>query len=339
MTCYHPIKAFKLRHWVGEDSKIPKIVFNAESPSYIGNVFYMPIELPCGKCIGCRLEYAREWACRCVHEASLYKHNFFLTLTYDDQHLKWTSDGEQTLFKKDFQDFMKRLRKYFYDRDKDNKIRYFYCGEYGGQTHRPHYHAILFNCPPFVDVQEIGHNYAKQPLYHSDILDSIWKNGRVILGTVTYDSCAYVARYVSKKSLCANFDFDEQFKKFDASNGENHVDGIVTDSPLPEYIGMSNRPGIGAGWFSKFGVTDCIPRDRIVLQTSSRTLQVKVPKYYTKLEKRLLGPFLGDRSPQRMEAAIKHKADHPEEYTIERLHTKESSTKLKMKRNCLRSKI
>lgn len=66
-----------------------------------------PIKLPCGQCLGCRLDYSREWAVRCTHESLLHKENSFITLTYDDEHLP--EDGG--LVKKHWQDFCKRLRK------------------------------------------------------------------------------------------------------------------------------------------------------------------------------------------------------------------------------------
>ena len=71
---------------------------------------------------------------RCLHEASLYDNNCFITLTFNDEYVMPSLD------KSIFQKFMKRLRRMF----PDARIRYFMCGEYGDKLSRPHYHACLF---------------------------------------------------------------------------------------------------------------------------------------------------------------------------------------------------
>ena len=100
---------------------------------------FQTFQLPCGKCISCRLEYARQWAQRCVHEASMFENNSFITLTYSEENL--ISDK---LIYKDFQDFMKRLR----SKNPHLEIGVFVTGEYGDQRKRPHWHALLFNYRP-----------------------------------------------------------------------------------------------------------------------------------------------------------------------------------------------
>ena len=90
------------------------------------------IQVPCGKCLECRIQHARAWADRCVVEAKQYDDNYFVTLTYDDAHLP----AKNSLVPDDLQKFMKRLRKHF----PNNKIRFFACGEYGDTSWRPHYH-------------------------------------------------------------------------------------------------------------------------------------------------------------------------------------------------------
>lgn len=112
------------------------------------------VKIPCGKCIGCRLDYSRQWANRCMLEAQYYPPDqvWFATITYNDKYVPrvMSSDpdtGKQapalTLRKRDFQLWMKRLRRHF----PENKIRFFAAGEYGSETLRPHYHAILFGLP------------------------------------------------------------------------------------------------------------------------------------------------------------------------------------------------
>ena len=92
--------------------------------------------VPCGKCVNCKLNYAKMWSIRIMHELKDWDSACFLTLTYDEEHLP--KDG--SLDKQDLQKFFKRLRFNLGGR----KIKYFACGEYGEQYGRPHYHIIVF---------------------------------------------------------------------------------------------------------------------------------------------------------------------------------------------------
>lgn len=112
------------------------------------------VEIPCGQCIECRLQRSRRWADRCMLELGYHESSYFLTLTYDNDHIPKNplidyDTGEiyaenATLVKKDLQDFMKRLRRAYEYKGYDNKLRFFACGEYGSQTLRPHFHIIVF---------------------------------------------------------------------------------------------------------------------------------------------------------------------------------------------------
>ena len=79
MTCYKPLLAWRDPYNLGKNGK-PSLTFKGHSG-------LEPIKIPCGQCLGCRLERSRQWATRCIHEASLWSHNCFLTLTFDDGHL------------------------------------------------------------------------------------------------------------------------------------------------------------------------------------------------------------------------------------------------------------
>ena len=129
MACVTPLQGWKSRKRLPSGKR--GVTFK-----YGESYSDMRIEVACGRCIGCRKEYARQWAMRCLHEASLFDENSFVTLTYDDKHLP----AGGTLVKRDVQLFLKRLRRKFSDRT----IRYFFSGEYGGDTLRPHYHGCLF---------------------------------------------------------------------------------------------------------------------------------------------------------------------------------------------------
>lgn len=252
MTCYHPLKGFRSRA-VSRNGKRP-IVFNAND-GYAD----MPVEVPCGQCIGCRLARSRAWAVRCVHEASLHEHNCFITLTYDNDHLP---EGN-TLVLKHFQDFMKRLRKRY-----GEGIRFFHCGEYGEQDGRPHYHALLFN-HDFPDKYVWKKSTAAEYLlWRSPSLESLWTFGHSSIGSVTYESAGYVARYIMKKMTGEG-----------ALVYQPHIvetTGEVMGERLPPYITMSRRPGIAKGWFEQFA-DDVYPDDFVVMLDQGK---VPVPKFY-----------------------------------------------------------
>ncbi|AXH75660.1 MAG: replication initiator protein [Microviridae sp.] len=194
----------------------------------------MELKLPCGQCIGCRLEYSRVWAVRITHEASLHDQNCFVTLTYDDVHLPQNN----TLVYRDLQLFIKRLRKSLSPR----KIRYYGAGEYGDQSGRAHYHVCLFGWRPG-DLKYYSANKGN-PLYTSDYLSDIWGLGYVTVGDVTFDSAAYVARYVVKKFKGNGVD-DKLIIDCD--------DDGVLNMRAPERALMSRRPGIGRNWIDQYG--------------------------------------------------------------------------------------
>lgn len=189
------------------------------------------IKIPCGKCRGCRAQKARAWADRMVLELDHSKKAVFLTLTYNQEHVPCRMDastGEAVLSlnKRDLQLFFKRLRKKFPDID----FRYCAVGEYGSNTQRPHYHAILFGIS-LEDIDDLvfhGTNELGDPFYISETWQyDIWKQGYCYFSYVTWKTCAYVARYVKKKDM-----------------------GLVTDEYVdrvlePPFFVSSRNPGIG----------------------------------------------------------------------------------------------
>lgn len=214
-----------------------------------------PVRLPCGQCIGCRLERSRQWAIRCVHEASLYERNCFITLTFNEEHLPKTG----SLDKRDFQLFMKRLRKKF-----GAGVRYFHCGEYGEKNNRPHYHACLFNFD-FAD-RTLWSVRRGISLYVSRDLQDLWPYGFSTVGDVTFESAAYVARYITKK-VTGELQ-SSHYEKINETTGEIF-------QLKPEYVTMSRRKGIGNGWLEKY-MSDVYPHDRVIL----RGREMRPPKYY-----------------------------------------------------------
>lgn len=280
MPCYSPLQAFQ--------SKKPKangksrIVFSVES----GVKFrYEAIQLPCGQCIGCRLERSRQWAVRCVHEASLYSQNCFLTLTFNDDHLP----NPPTLDVRDFQLFMKRLRKRF-----GKGIRFFHCGEYGEKFGRPHYHCIIFNLD-FPD-KVLWKEYNGTKLYRSKILEELWPYGYSSIGAVTFESAAYVARYILKK---VNGDLAESHYSSCPKTGE-----VFTRKP--EYTTMSRRPGIAKKWFDKY-CADVFPSDEVILRDGVR---MRPPKYYDSQYEIVSPDDLARVKSERKRKALKYSSDN-----------------------------
>lgn len=225
------------------------------------------LSLPCGQCVGCRLERSRQWAMRCVHEASLHADNAFITLTYDDSSLPVGG----TLVYSHFQKFMKRLRK-----RTGAKISFYVGGEYGEELGRPHFHACLFGFD-FPDKEYFKKSASGERLYTSKFLESLWPFGLSSVGAVSFESAAYIARYCMKK---VNGDLAKAHYEVITEDGE------IIDR-LPEFNHMSLKPAIGKRWLEKFE-TDVYPRDYVVMNG----VKTKPPKYYDDLfEKENPGVF------------------------------------------------
>lgn len=252
MPCYRPREGWRARR-ANPSGKRP-IVFNRRD-----GFEDLPVTVPCGQCIGCRLERSRQWAIRCIHEASLYDENAFLTLTYDDAHLP--QDG--SLDKSHYQLFMKRLRA----RIEPRRVRFFHCGEYGSRTWRPHYHALLFgyDFPDKIFYTSKGGNR----LWISELLNELWGQGFCTIGDVTFESAAYVARYIVGK--VTGDQADEHYQSVDPETGE-------VFRLQPEYVTMSRRPGIGKPWYDKFK-DDVFPDDYIII----RGRKMRPPRFYDSL--------------------------------------------------------
>lgn len=285
MPCYSPLRGYRARN-VNPKTGKRSVVFDASL-----GFMDMPVEFACGQCFGCRVERARQWAIRCVHEASLHEDNCFITLTYAPEHLP--SDGSLKL--DHFQKFMKRLRKRF-----GKGIRFFHCGEYGENLGRPHYHAIVFGFD-FPD-RKFFKSKAGVNLYTSEILQELWPFGFSTVGNVSFESACYVARYVMKKV-----------------NGE--LSEGWYEGRKPEYVTMSRRPGIAAGWFKIYS-SDVFPSDEVVLRGKVLT----VPKFYGKL-------LEVDRMQELVRIKAKRKAKallRKDDNTFERLRVKEHCARRKL---------
>lgn len=258
MTCYNPLQGY-LSNELTKNGK-RKLVFSPSNAFSTDKLFQRTV--PCGQCIGCRLEYSRQWAIRCMHESSLYDDNCFITLTYNDEFLP----KHRGLEYRDFTLFMKRLRKRF-----GSGIRYYMAGEYGELNRRPHYHALLFNFD-FNDKVLFKKTH-DMPLFTSETLDSFWtcpvtkrSYGFASVGSCTFESAAYVARYMMKK--VKGEDTTLRYFNVDISTGEC----VPLDS---ERALMSRRPGIASDWYDKYS-HQVIDKDYVIVNGK----KVKPPKYY-----------------------------------------------------------
>lgn len=241
MSCVSPLRAWRSKD--GHPQGKVRLVF--KEALGIPNTEML---VACGQCIGCRLDKSKDWALRCVHEAKQYEKNCFITLTYNEQNLP----KDRSLVKEHYTLFMKRLRKKY-----GSNIRFFMCGEYGTEGGRPHYHACIFNHD--FDDKELYTVRDNIPLYQSNELKKLWPYGFSTIGAVTFESAAYVSRYVTKKLT---------------GIGAAQED----DKRIKEYGNMSRRPGIGKIYFDKFH------RDAFAIDGVIRNgLKYKLPKYYDRL--------------------------------------------------------
>lgn len=201
------------------------------------------MEVPCRCCMACRLNYTKEWAIRCMNEASCHKHNCFLTLTYDDEHLP----KDKNLVKSDLQKFFKRLRKL------GVKCKYLACGEYGGQFGRPHYHSVIFGWYP--SDAYLWRNKRVNPTFRSPTLEKLWTSGISEFGDVTFNSARYVASYIVKQHRGNDKKWYE----------ENNV--------VPEFVVMSQ--GLGKDFCNKYK-----EQLKVLGYLKFQGRKCKLPRYY-----------------------------------------------------------
>lgn len=247
------------------------------------------ILLPCGKCIGCKLERSAQWATRCEHEAQLHTENCMLTLTYNDENL-----ATPTLVHRDYQLLMKRLRRALVRVKYANaiaisetcyetaamglrpipRVKYYMAGEYGSKHKRPHFHACLFGID-FRDKKYHMTTSSGSKIYTSPTLEKLWPHGFSSIGQVTFESAAYIARYIVEKVTGDK-----------AAAHYNHVHaetGEITQL-TPEYNRMSLRTPIAKEWLDKYE-KDVYNNDNT--GTVYRHAQPrKAPKYYDRLYKK-----------------------------------------------------
>lgn len=292
MPCYGPLTGYRSKT-VGASGK-RALVFDRRQ-----GFSDLEVTVPCGRCIGCRLEHARQWAVRCMHEASLHQDNAYITLTYNDENLPKHGSLDKTAFPK----FMKRLRKAIAPR----RVRYFHSGEYGDDGSRPHYHALLF-----------GWDWPDKTVWRQDkgivawrsaMLEKLWTLGNSETSAVTFESAAYVARYVVKK--LTGEPATEKYERLDQYGELHQVE--------PEYGTMSRNPGIAKPWLDRY-LSDVYPADHVI----ARGVPAKPPRYYDQVLEQL------DPEGSRAIRRARERARKPEEETPERLAVREVVTFAKL---------
>lgn len=281
MACFHPLKAFPC----GKTEKRPYRIapYNViginqrgeyeytESAKVDPEVCSIYVEIPCGHCAGCRADQAAEWKNRLVMESKYHDSMYFVTLTYDEFHLRrveYTNEltGEVktdrgSLSKRDVQLFIKRLRK----SKPDDRIRYYVAGEYGPSTDRPHYHAIIFGLHLGQwKLVESGRSETGNVYYTCCELERIWGNGFVSIEPANEFTCAYVAQYVTKKL------------------GEHPAAARRERGQEPEFSLQSRRPGIGRQYYED-NSEEMFDRGRRYIATANGSIEIRPPRYFKKL--------------------------------------------------------
>lgn len=279
MACYRPIEAWQP---LSGGSLVFREIRDSRS-----------ITIPCGSCVGCGLERSRQWAVRCMHENQLHASSSFVTLTFRDLNACGASLNYEF-----FSDFLKRLREHSFrvalrssgtkarargtaasaarKRARElSRVRFFACGEYGESTRRPHFHALLFG-KDFPDRKEWRKSSAGFQLYRSAELERLWPHGNAEIGDVTFESAAYVARYlVNPQTTIAGRGTDNEVAYwFDRESGEFTV-------VEREMLQMSKKPGIGAEWFKRYR-SEVYPGDGTA-SVVVNGMKVRPPRYYEQL--------------------------------------------------------
>lgn len=324
MGCFYPLAATQLLNGTILVHKRTPGIDLKPTPAGFGR----DIKLPCGRCIGCKIQRTQDWATRCLHESQQHKENCFLTLTYRPDLLHPSSkepdlstvgtvdnredarelptiaqdrvtqatrnsahvdnsrsrppsapaslgrkdrsascltpdwDGEG-LSKKDHKKFVKRLRK------KCGPLRYYMCGEYGEKLGKPHYHYLIFGYN-FPDRYYWKTSKSGERIYRSATLDRLWPFGHAWIGSVTYESCAYVAAYVMKKLNGSKA--EEHYRRQDEGGNDYWL--------MPEFNEMSRRPGIANKWWHEFNAD--VYTDDVIIRDARKA---RPPRYYDKLLK------------------------------------------------------
>lgn len=302
MACYKPLRGIVLGVQDGK-KRIKVVPYDSIETLKPDGSEYQSFTLPCGHCVGCRKDQAKEWSNRLLMESLYHKQNYFVTLTYDNDHAHWcdyvnprtgqffdaASKHQATLCKRDIQLFMKRLRRDF----PNLKIRFYAAGEYGGHTFRPHYHLVLFGLE--LDPHELfpcGRSETGDEYFICKSIEAAWTDpddGKPIgfhsIEPANEYTMKYVANYVTKKI------------------GVNPNKWYFDQGLEPPFNLMSRKPGLGAQYLIDH--PEIMDNDRIVIGTERGSYEFAPPRYF----KRGYKEVFPDRYDKHVEVITKASED------------------------------
>jgi len=192
-----------------------------------GKKYLEDIYVKCGRCYNCKIARLKGWIFRLQQEEKRCTSSYFITLTYDNLSIPITQNKFMTLNKKHVQLYMKKLRK-----TQKTPIKYYFVGEYGGQTKRPHYHAIIFNVE-----SEIA-------------MDECWEHGLIDIGyEVQHASIAYCLEYIGKPKIVPEHDRDDrapEFSLFSKGLGKEYISQQVKQyyRQFPDQMYITDLDGL-----------------------------------------------------------------------------------------------
>lgn len=289
MGCYTPlVRVEDLSKWstaIDGHKYHPAKVFSTNQLELLHDTGYHKYELiNCGECIGCRLDYSRDWANRGYLEMLTSQNAYFITLTYDNNHIfipdQMTTSQDVTytelqelewkgsLVPKDFTQFLKSLRQKVKREFGVDGVRFIGCGEYGARAEgrRPHYHLIIYNLPlPTETFYKPRISWGKDVYYQNYFLEDVWDKGILNICEANWNNIAYTARYITEKV-----------------NGKESEDFYAALGEQKEFLRSSRQPGIGRAYYDahKFEI---YKEDSILIRNKKGAFWVKPPKYFDRL--------------------------------------------------------
>lgn len=288
MSCYHPLIRVENLHKIETAIDGHKYYHaHIEHPNdYIQRIeelkdsqFYRYQLIPCNNCIGCRLDYSREWANRGYLEAKCWKQNYFVTITYEESNMKvleecldeneitYWNDGtwNGTLVPEELTQFIKNIRQIMSRDYNQDGIRFMACGEYGEENERPHYHIIFFNLNLPLNTFYNPKIINNEMYYQNTIIERAWKKGISNISEASWNNIAYTARYITKKV-----------------NGKTSSEYYASKGQSKEFLRVSRAPGIGKYYYDKHK-KEIYERDEIIIKNKTGIISCKPPKYFDSL--------------------------------------------------------
>lgn len=260
MACAKPLKRYQLQDstWTGirprQDSAI-----------------MAEMDVGCGKCVLCRKQRAIELSTRFAHEALMHEQSCFFTATYSNEHLPELGSLRREHMTKFVQDLRNLAR-----REWNQLVRMDIIGEYSPEKKRPHWHGLLFGVWP-LDAKEWSHAPQDSWNYRSELLSAIWPHGHILFQKVSAGSIRYCASHQAFKRVG---------RELDAFLEVRNDAGELLGYREPEPHICSKHPGIGAGFFAKFGSQAIKLQFTTAAHAKGKYHKTAVPKYYRKLAAR-----------------------------------------------------